>query len=178
MEGEEHARYSACYAWRDVHACVRIMSRRARSFSRTTKRPRGRNAVWKNMNHFSGPLTHLRIRRAAPVHAAAFICPAMPRRGRLSLSVYVRNNFVNPARRTECVKRGSKNVSIDRSERESSVLEEQAETLVYHATAWFLSLHAMEIFATRKTKHFQFVFCFDILLATRLMEILKIITSF
>lgn len=135
MEGEEHARYSACYARRDVHACVRIMSRRARSFSRTTKRPRGRNAVWKNMNHFSGPLTHLRIRRAAPVHAAAFICPAVPRRGRLSLSVYVRNNFVNPARRTECVKRGSKNVSIDRSERESSVLEEQAETLVYHATA-------------------------------------------
>jgi len=53
---------------------------------------RGQEDAWKNMNHFSGPLTHLRIRRAAPVHAAAFICPAAP--WLVSPSRYVRNNFV------------------------------------------------------------------------------------
>ena len=83
------------------------------------------------MNHFSEPLTHLRIRRAAPVHAAAFICPAAPHRGRLSLSVYVRNNFVNPARRTECAqkKKGfEKRISIDRSEREPGIRRASRDT--------------------------------------------------
>lgn len=80
---------------------------------------------------------------------------------RLSLSVII---SWNPARRTERAKRGSKNASIDRNEREPGIRRASRDIRLSRDRVIPL-LRAMKNPCARKTKYFQSVFCFDTLLA-------------
>lgn len=160
MEGER-TRQIFCILRAKRRACMRIMSCRARSLAvrRRGAAWRGQEAAWKNMNHFSGPLTHLRIRRAALVHAAAFICPAAPWPS-LPLGTSVIISW-NPARRTERVKRGSKNASIDRSEREPGIRRMSRDTHLSRNSVISLFTRNRHISAPAKWNIFNLFFCWS-----------------
>lgn len=110
-EGDGRARYSACYARWDVRACVQCLS-----LSRRT-RPRDRMEKYESFLRAinASAYSQGRPRARCCIHLSG---GAVPPSHPLGTSVII---SWNPARRTERAKRGSKNASIDRSEREPGI---------------------------------------------------------